>query len=467
MTNWTPTSLLAKAVDLAGFLYDPDQDIIYSRMDALQRPLGYAYAYDVSALLMDAVIDCEPIFFTARGKLWMVEMWKGQYGLETGCEIGVYNRPVAPPPYYSFLDEAVGTRPYDPAHGYFYQSADDADMLEMAFTLKRNGEPLFSRGSGAHWWLTGFRWGVYSTPEQLTMDVAVTLPDREIHDAFTQSLAGMGYAYEDDGATVRFLFDRPYAPQPWVGAPGLAQAQQMQQAIVSTYQSFNLQSNDPNKIPPELARQIATSVTANGPPALGAVLISGLRAIGRSASEIGTLIGVDLQVAADTVAAWITTAGYDLVQWVHAVYAAVSEMFTMNFSSAIEVHNTLSGNNLPSDLYLQAHSEEEGAFLVPPPQTIPAGTVGRFYLKDKLGPYGSKGSATYSYEDNEGRPRTVTFTFGCPTGFSNNYAHCDQPAFAIYAKSGDKSRWGGPGAVPGGGHPLYVAYVWGPGPAPV
>jgi hypothetical protein len=44
MTTWTPTSPLAKAVELAGFLYDPDQDIIYSRMDALQRRLGYAYA---------------------------------------------------------------------------------------------------------------------------------------------------------------------------------------------------------------------------------------------------------------------------------------------------------------------------------------------------------------------------------------------------------------------------------------
>jgi len=38
----TPTSALAHAVYAAGFLYDPDQDIIYSRMDALQRNFGYA-----------------------------------------------------------------------------------------------------------------------------------------------------------------------------------------------------------------------------------------------------------------------------------------------------------------------------------------------------------------------------------------------------------------------------------------
>ena len=56
---WTPTSMLAKAVDLAGFYYDPGQDIIYSKMYPLQRNFGYAYGYDAAALLMSAVIDCE------------------------------------------------------------------------------------------------------------------------------------------------------------------------------------------------------------------------------------------------------------------------------------------------------------------------------------------------------------------------------------------------------------------------
>ena len=61
-------------------------------MYPLQRYFGYAYAYDAAALAMNAIIDCEPIFFDYAGKTWMIELWKGQYGLETGCEIGVYNR---------------------------------------------------------------------------------------------------------------------------------------------------------------------------------------------------------------------------------------------------------------------------------------------------------------------------------------------------------------------------------------
>src|SRR3954453_3455004 len=83
MTEWRPKSALASAVWAAGFTYDPAQDIILSRMDPLQRKFGYAFGYDASALAMSMVIDCEPIFFY-HGKHWMIELWKGQYGLETG-----------------------------------------------------------------------------------------------------------------------------------------------------------------------------------------------------------------------------------------------------------------------------------------------------------------------------------------------------------------------------------------------
>lgn len=78
---WKPTSSLGLAVYEAGFLYDPDQGIIYSRLDAVQRDFGYAYGYDAAAVGMTALIDCEPIFFDYAGKHWMIELWKGQYGL--------------------------------------------------------------------------------------------------------------------------------------------------------------------------------------------------------------------------------------------------------------------------------------------------------------------------------------------------------------------------------------------------
>jgi UDP-2,3-diacylglucosamine pyrophosphatase LpxH len=142
---WTPRSLLAQAVVAAGFWYDPGQDIIFSRIDPLQRMFGYAYAYDAAALAMDSIIDCEPIFFDYAGKHWMIELWKGQYGLETGCEIGVYNRAIGSTSFvYGILDSTIGQRPGDsnPSHNLFFDCASDSELLLMSSTLYRNGQKV-------------------------------------------------------------------------------------------------------------------------------------------------------------------------------------------------------------------------------------------------------------------------------------------------------------------------------------
>jgi hypothetical protein len=152
---WAPQSALAWAVVAAGFWYDPGQDIIFSRMDPLQRLFGYAYAYDEAMLAIDSIIDCEPIFFDYAGKYWMIELWKGQYGLETGCEIGVYNRTIGSSSFlYDILDSTIGQRPNEsnPSHNLFFDCANNSELLTMSSTLYRNGQEVFSRGPEKHWW---------------------------------------------------------------------------------------------------------------------------------------------------------------------------------------------------------------------------------------------------------------------------------------------------------------------------
>src|SRR3954447_21317050 len=117
----------------------------------------------------------------------MIELWKGQYGLETGCEVGVYTRPSGSSGTgYDLLDATVGKRPGDgvPSHNLFYDCASDADRLQLSATLSRDGTVLFTRGPEPHWWLTGFKWGVLSDPTQLSVDVAITLKDDAMRDAF-------------------------------------------------------------------------------------------------------------------------------------------------------------------------------------------------------------------------------------------------------------------------------------------
>ena len=59
-------------------------------------------------------------------------VWKGQYGLTTGCEVGIYNtkRP-------DFSSPSV-------FNDTFFDSASDEDMLFISFTLYKNGRELFS-----------------------------------------------------------------------------------------------------------------------------------------------------------------------------------------------------------------------------------------------------------------------------------------------------------------------------------
>ena len=73
-----------------GFAYDPSKDIFYSLENAWQKEFGYGKLYDDLAPLMNMAIDCEPIYFDYDGKKWLIEFWKGQYGITTGAEIGLY-----------------------------------------------------------------------------------------------------------------------------------------------------------------------------------------------------------------------------------------------------------------------------------------------------------------------------------------------------------------------------------------
>ncbi|UWG95343.1 DUF4474 domain-containing protein [Dehalobacter sp. DCM] len=195
---------LDEIIEIAGYSYDPTQDIFISNMRPWQRWIGYCRLFDIAAAPMGMIIDCEPIRFDYQGKQWMIGIWKGQYDLVCGGEIGFYQSVVS-----SSMSPIPST--------IFYRAVKDTDMLEMSYTLKRNGEHLFTR-SGKHWWLTGFKLGSFAQPSELTMDIRIQLRDLNMLNAF---LAGMRAAgYNDNelfvmGNTVSFCFNQPRTPQPF------------------------------------------------------------------------------------------------------------------------------------------------------------------------------------------------------------------------------------------------------------
>jgi UDP-2,3-diacylglucosamine pyrophosphatase LpxH len=463
---WTPTSLLALAVYAAGFLYDPGQDIIYSRMDPLQRQFGYAYGYDAAALGMDAILDCEPIFFDYAGKHWMIELWKGQYGLETGCEIGVYNRPIGSnSPIYALLDATVGRRPGDPnpSHNLFFDCANDNELLEMSSTLYKNGQRLFSRGPEKHWWLTGFKWGVYSRPNELTMDVSITCLDAAMCAALVGALQGMGYTVNVSSTTVRFRFTTPTTRQPRSDTPAIVQAvEATDQGIVNGYNAFGFPNNDPNTIPD---RALATILNAVGIYSLDffAQAVANLaNSTGLNAYDVINGLAQAFNIGIDVVTDLAAQAGYVFSNWVGSVENALG--INLDFSCVVEISN----RGGPYDLILENHAIKHGNYAVRPPDRIGAGRVGRLWLKDpKPSADGADGWAQYYYIDSANNRHSVRFTYACPfPWWAPNVAAASAP-FDFYTKSGSvNSGWSGINQIITGGHPLFVAFVYGNTPAP-
>lgn len=116
----------------------------------------------------------------------------------------------------------------------------------------------------------------------------------------------------------------------------------------------------------------------------------------------------------------------------------------MDFSCYVTIDNTHGSR----DLALVRDATTAGSFVVPPPGTVRAGEVGRFWLQDHLGLSGSSGTATYT--DGE---REVTATFACPT-FGTNVC----TGWHHVATRTEDGPWRD-GEVVRFGHPFFVRYV--------
>ncbi len=188
-----------------GFAYDSDKGDFYSIMHPWQRQFGYCRLYDETAPALSLIYDCEPIYFNYNDKHWLIEFWKGQYGITTGAEIGVYNTsddPINIPGLFK---------------GMFYQAVDDNDRLDMGFSLVKDNK-ILSKRRGLHWWLTSFILGEFSYPEELIMYIDINFPNTQMRDAFIEGLKNAGYPktnYFVKNTSAYVTFDTPYTKEPY------------------------------------------------------------------------------------------------------------------------------------------------------------------------------------------------------------------------------------------------------------
>ncbi len=176
-----PNDVIKRAAVFSnGFLsykYNAEEDYYYTISDPWQRQFGFNEMYDVGAPFLIFYYDTMRCKFNYNKKDWLVQFWKGQYGLVfIGGEIGVYNKP-----------EGRTTEHYD--------CANDKDMLKMSLTMLRKGEEKFTRPYDKYWWCTGFVPGKldnYSDRTELSLRAKITLKDQKMLNAFCESLDNNG-----------------------------------------------------------------------------------------------------------------------------------------------------------------------------------------------------------------------------------------------------------------------------------
>ncbi len=258
--DWSPQHPLARAVYDAGFVYDASQDITVSRRKPppWQYDYGFCRLYDeTTPVSISAIIDCQPIRFGHGGTEWMIELWKGQYGLGTGAEIGIYSRAQASTAKrvfstaYELLFPLVAAATGTLEHQIDWYASSKL-CLEMSFTLKKNGQPLFVRGPATHWWLTGFRWGEFSEPSDLVAEMEITFPPGDMGKAFSDAMPKYERLKATRDHSVAFRFDRTFAPQPLLRSQMHDKVQHFNSGLVAGYNAARgrcgLKTNDPNLV---------------------------------------------------------------------------------------------------------------------------------------------------------------------------------------------------------------------------
>lgn len=184
----------------AGFAYDEKKDIFYSTKNAWQRNFGYSHIYDVLAPIFRMIIDTETIKFYYNHKNWLISFWKGQYGIVTGAEIGIYNT----------IEQKVNKKTV-------YMPISNEEMLDMCIILYKKDKEVM-RACAKHWWLAIFKLGMFSNPKQLTMAIKICFPNYQMLEAFLKAFKKIGYKdkdFEVCNCTFIFIFKKPHTHKVW------------------------------------------------------------------------------------------------------------------------------------------------------------------------------------------------------------------------------------------------------------
>ena len=179
---------LLEKQQILSYQYSYIDDYYYTNdKEAWQYHFGFGRLYDIASPYLLLEYDYIRVFFTYENKDWMLQMWKGQYGLVFyGGEIGIYNR--------EHSEDGV-------SDWAFYNCPGEEDWLNMELTLwheELNGTWTreFTREYDKYWWCTGFKNGHLRQEEpadELRMTGRITFKDEEMAKIVADGLKECGF----------------------------------------------------------------------------------------------------------------------------------------------------------------------------------------------------------------------------------------------------------------------------------
>ena len=183
---------LLEGRQILSYQYSYVDDYYYTNdKEAWQYDFGFGKIYDFAAPYLLLEYDYIRVFFTYENKDWMLQMWKGQYGLLFyGGEIGIYNRPHS--------DEGMN-------EWTFFNCPAEEDWLMMEMSLYHQniqGEYVreFTREYDKYWWCTGFKNGhlrVQEPADELRLEGRITFKDEEMTQIVVDGLKECGFGQSE------------------------------------------------------------------------------------------------------------------------------------------------------------------------------------------------------------------------------------------------------------------------------
>lgn len=157
------------------YSYSEAGNYFYTDEDPWQRNFGFNRLYDIGAVFTVMYLDTIHVYYNHGGYDWMVQLWKGQYGLLfLGGEIGLY-----------YKDPNKTTQ--------HYNCAEENMEINMQMSVYRGDDykELFTRPYAPHWWTTAFVPGKlkkFSDRTELTMVAKLTFKSVEEREKFCKAL---------------------------------------------------------------------------------------------------------------------------------------------------------------------------------------------------------------------------------------------------------------------------------------